>query len=410
MRFLKQSTSVDVGVGPFLDESDGKTTETSLSITQADIRLKKNNGNWAQKAAAQTLSHEEAGWYELTLDATDTDTLGILLVAIHESGALPVWVEFHVVTANVYDSLFSTDVLDVSVTQWTGTNVASPDTAGYPKTTIKVGTGTGEVNLSSGKVPATLAVGDDWRKVYTNTASSGGAGNIVFDAGASSVDNFYFGVWVVILSGTGAGQARLISAYTGSSRTATVTPSFITNPDNTSVFAIVPAAAIGQVVSVGTVTTVTGLTPGNLDAAVSSRASQSSLDTVDDFLDTEVAAILAAVDTEVAAIKAKTDNLPSDPADESSIQAAIAALNNLSAAQVLTQVNAALDTAISELGVASPTATPTIRTALMLMYMALRNKVTVTSTAKKVHNDAGTSVAQKSLSDDGATYTEAEMA
>jgi hypothetical protein len=34
------------------------------------------------------------------------------------------------------------------------------------------------------------------------------------------------------------------------------------------------------------------------------------LDTIDDFLDTEVAAILAAVDTEVAAIKAKTDNLP----------------------------------------------------------------------------------------------------
>jgi hypothetical protein len=32
------------------------------------------------------------------------------------------------------------------------------------------------------------------------------------------------------------------------------------------------------------------------------------------YLDTEVAAILAAVDTEVAAIKAKTDNLPASPA------------------------------------------------------------------------------------------------
>src|SRR5574343_607252 len=35
------------------------------------------------------------------------------------------------------------------------------------------------------------------------------------------------------------------------------------------------------------------------------------IDTVDDFVDTEVAAILAAVDTEVAAIKTKTDYLPS---------------------------------------------------------------------------------------------------
>lgn len=161
MRYLKQSTSVDVGIGPFLDDADGKTAETALTITQPDIRLKKNGGAWAQKNAAQTLSHEENGWYEVTLDATDTDTLGILLVAVHEAGALPVWAEFHVVTANVYDSLFgSGDVLDVSVTQWTGTNVGTPDTAGYPKVTVKTGTGTGEINASSGKVPATIAAGD----------------------------------------------------------------------------------------------------------------------------------------------------------------------------------------------------------------------------------------------------------
>lgn len=47
----------------------------------------------------------------------------------------------------------------------------------------------------------------------------------------------------------------------------------------------------------------TALGLSRLDAAVSSRASQSSLDAVDDF-----------VDTEVAAIKAKTDNLPAAPA------------------------------------------------------------------------------------------------
>ena len=52
-----------------------------------------------------------------------------------------------------------------------------------------------------------------------------------------------------------------------------------------------------------------------LDAAITTRASQASVDVVDDFLDTEV-----------AAIKAKTDNLPTDPADESLIEAAIAAV------------------------------------------------------------------------------------
>jgi len=105
--WLRQSTSVDVGIGPFVDSADGVTAETALTITQPDIRLKKNSGAWAQKNAAQTLTHEENGWYEVTLDATDTNTLGILIVAINESGALPVWKEYMVVPANVYDSMIS---------------------------------------------------------------------------------------------------------------------------------------------------------------------------------------------------------------------------------------------------------------------------------------------------------------
>lgn len=152
MRYLKQSTSVDVPIGPFLDATDGVTAETALTITQPDIRLKKNGGAWAQKAAAQTLSHEENGWYEVTLDTTDTNTLGLLQLAVHESGALPVWHEFHVVTANVYDTLFSTDKFDVNVEEWNATSVPAEDTAGYPKVTVKSGTGTGEVSLSGGHV------------------------------------------------------------------------------------------------------------------------------------------------------------------------------------------------------------------------------------------------------------------
>ena len=121
--WIKQSTSIDVAIGPFLDETDGKTAETGLTLTQPDIRLKKNGGAWAQKNAAQTLSHEEAGWYELTLDATDTNTLGQLVVAVHEAGALPVWREFLVVPANVYDSfVLGTDALDVSLIQWLGSS------------------------------------------------------------------------------------------------------------------------------------------------------------------------------------------------------------------------------------------------------------------------------------------------
>ena len=81
-------------------------------------------------------------------------------------------------------------------------------------------------------------------------------------------------------------------------------------------------------------------------------------------------------------------------------------------AEVESEVNDAIDTAISELGVGAPTATPTIRTGMMLMYMALRNKaVTQTSgtDALEIYNDAGTIIAKKLLTDDGSDYTAAEM-
>ena len=61
--WLRQSTSVTVMIGPFLDSATGNTDQTTLTITQPDIRISKNGGAWAQKAAAQTLTHAEAGWY-----------------------------------------------------------------------------------------------------------------------------------------------------------------------------------------------------------------------------------------------------------------------------------------------------------------------------------------------------------
>lgn len=54
----------------------------------------------------------------------------------------------------------------------------------------------------------------------------------------------------------------------------------------------------------------------------SGLATAAALSTVAGYLDTEVAAILAAVDTEVAAIKAKTDNLPAAPAATGDIPSA----------------------------------------------------------------------------------------
>ena len=106
--FLKQSTAYTFRHGPFLDDTDGKTAETGLTISQADVRLSKAGGDFAQKNESSASSHDEIGYYIVVLDATDTNTCGELLVAVHEAGALPVFKTFQVLEETIYDSLFAT--------------------------------------------------------------------------------------------------------------------------------------------------------------------------------------------------------------------------------------------------------------------------------------------------------------
>lgn len=123
------------------------------------------------------------------------------------------------------------------------------------------------------------------------------------------------------------------------------------------------------------------------------------------------AANLATVDTVVDAIKAVTDNLPNGGAlTDLATAAAIAALNDISAADVNAEVVDALGTdTISELSQGAPPATPTIKTALMLLYMNLRNKNTQTATEAAIYNDDGTKIAKATISDDGTTFTKEEF-
>ena len=105
--FLKQSTAYTFRMGPFLDETDGKTAETGLSIARADVRLSKDGTDFAQKTETSASLHDEIGYYIVILDGTDTGTVGELLVAVHESGALPVFKTFFVVEEAIYDAMFA---------------------------------------------------------------------------------------------------------------------------------------------------------------------------------------------------------------------------------------------------------------------------------------------------------------
>ncbi len=208
--FLKQSAAVDVVVGPFVDDTDGKTAETGLTISQADCQLSKNGGAVAQKNSATAASHLGGGHYKVPLNSTDTNTLGVLRLYVNESGALPVWADYMVMTANAWDSLFGTDKFDVNVEEWNATSVPAENTAGYPIVTIKDGTGTGEIDTASGKVllqdnavtAAVIASGAITNAKFTAGAIDAAA--LAADAGAEIAD----AVWDEALSGhTTAGSA-----------------------------------------------------------------------------------------------------------------------------------------------------------------------------------------------------------
>jgi hypothetical protein len=121
--YLKADTAATLKLGAFLDSTDGNTAETGLTISQADVRLSKNGGNMAQKNESTACTHDELGFYDCPIDATDTNTEGRLDVIVHESGALQVHQTYHVLNANVFDALFAaatTDYLQVDTIQVEG--------------------------------------------------------------------------------------------------------------------------------------------------------------------------------------------------------------------------------------------------------------------------------------------------
>ena len=76
------------------------------------------------------------------------------------------------------------------------------------------------------------------KPIRTGTAQGGSTNTIQLDASANANDDWYNFAVVEIGGGTGAGQCRIIEDYTGSTKTGTISPNWVTAPDNTSVFKI----------------------------------------------------------------------------------------------------------------------------------------------------------------------------
>lgn len=180
VQWLKQSTAATVKLGPFVDSSDGVTAETGLTISQADVRLAKNGGDYAQKNESSSATHDELGEYNVALDTTDTNTLGRLRVMVQESGAAPVWQDFMVVPANVYDSIVSgSDYLAADTREVGGTTQTANDN-GADINAILTDTSTALPGATAGASGGLLIAG-------TNAATTFGSGLTISNSSGTAL-------------------------------------------------------------------------------------------------------------------------------------------------------------------------------------------------------------------------------
>lgn len=127
---------------PILD-ADG---DLVTGATGLDSEVSKDGGTFADCTNEATEIATSSGMYYLDLTSTEmnADTVA-LIIKTSTSGAKTTPIVLYPVEA--------TDI-SVNVTAWNGTAIPGVDTAGYPKVTVKSGTGAGELSIASGVVSA----------------------------------------------------------------------------------------------------------------------------------------------------------------------------------------------------------------------------------------------------------------
>jgi len=91
------------------------------------------------------------------------------------------------------------------------------------------------------------------------------------------------------------------------------------------------------------------------------------------------------------------------------VQAQANQLGTQAKTDVSTEVAAELDESIGELSPGSPASSPSVRTGIMLLYMAVRDKATNDGTWLTFHNASGTAIAKARISEVTGLFTREAM-
>lgn len=312
------------------------------ALTGATVTARRSIDGGAQANCTGTVSEMGNGQYNLALSQTDTNgnQIGILLTA---TNAIPVHFSIVTTAANPTDAAaFGLTNLDAAISSRLASASISLSGGAVTVGTNNDKTGYGLANNAVDAAQFTQAAAD---KVWSSASRSlTSFGTLVADVATA--------VW--------GAATRTLTAIS----------------DSAGVTTLLSRLSAGRATNLD-----------NLDATVSSRSTQISVDDLP--TNAELATALAAADDAVLA--------------------AIAALNNASVAAISAAVGALTVAELPDNTLVP--ATPTLLEALALQHMVLRNggtfnKDTGVSTIK---NDAGQVIMQRTDTDDGTTFTEGKL-
>jgi len=358
---LRADTVTEVTIGPAVAVGDGFTPVTSLTIAAADEAEIIKHGATATTGIGGTLAAITGadGYYALDLLVGEVDTEGRLVILINDDSLiLPLRHEFVVVNANVFDALYAvagTDVLDVNLTQWLG---VAPNA------------------LIAQDVQANAQVVAD-KTGYALTVAE--------------KDDIVDRNWdedIVAAHGTAATAGFLLRVLGAAISTR------INNPTLNAILGVPDAALqdLSETIWLEAVRVLTANTNLN-DPTAAANA-----DAVwDEPKAGHVAALSFGEEVQAHALSSE-----------------ISALNDISTAEVNIEMLDVMNVdTLAELAQAIPATNPTYREAVMLQYMALRNRLDIDTGGatdfKEIYNNAGVVIAKKALTDDGTVYSEALM-
>jgi hypothetical protein len=276
LRLLKQSSTAQPLVFLMVDSGDHITGKTGLSPT---VTLSKSGGSFASPSGAVT--EIANGWYKCAGNATDTATLGPLILHATGSGADPVDVEFEVVA---FDPQTTSMGLSLAKT----TNITGFNDLSAAQVNAEADTALSDVGVTTtvtGRIDAAVT-----SRMATYTQPTG----------------FLAATFPTTVASTTNITAGTITTTTNLTNLPTIPANWITA-------AGITAASLNGKGDWGTATTLSVVSDNVVTARDNTVQIISDVGGVASDV-AGVAADVASVQTDTTAIKAKTDNLPASPA------------------------------------------------------------------------------------------------